>query len=571
MTDTVLIEPSFADALAAINAAPGLSAAKRSHWACSLRQIAQAMDKPIELIPARWTSVRHPIGRLHHVRVGSTAKTLANHKSNVRAALFWFAQEKEFSARGAPFTTDWAALWERLPGRRSTRANLSGLMRYCSARGVNPPAVGEHVIDDYMLYRAETTALATDSAARRAIARTWNACVDMIAGWPSQRLIEPAVEDTQRLAWEVFSAGLRADVERYLAGLTKIRRGANGKRIRPCTPSSIKTRRAELVAFARMAVRQGVPIESLASLGALLDPAVVERVIEAYWKADGPEPRTYTIKLGAMLLGVARNTRCLGENALEQLKDIRAYLETYRRGGLTDKNLGVIRQVLTGDVWTEVVNLPAVLTGRARTLRDHAPIKAAVTAQIAVAIAILTVAPIRLGNLIRIRLDENLIKPGGLNSSYWLVFPHYDVKNRVQLEFPFDPTLTALIDEYIHEFRSSLLRGSNDLWLFPGESGGFKDAKTFSGQVSERIRKGTGLRLTVHQFRHAAAAILLKHRPGEYELVRRVLGHRNIQTTIRYYCGLETTQANVIFGDIVRKQMKFDEDGSYGANCIGRP
>ena len=147
---------------------------------------------------------------------------------------------------------------------------------------------------------------------------------------------------------------------------------------------------------------------------------MVERVIDAYWKADGPEPRIYTIKLGAMLLGVARDTRCLGEDALERLKDIRAYLEAYRRDGLTDKNLGTIRQVLTGNVWSEVVNLPAVLTAQAQALRDQAPIKAAVTAQIAVAIAILTVAPIRLGNLIRIRLDENLIKPGGLNSSYWL-------------------------------------------------------------------------------------------------------------------------------------------------------
>jgi len=190
-----------------------------------------------------------------------------------------------------------------------------------------------------------------------------------------------------------------------------------------------------------------------------------------------------------------------------------------------------------------------------RSLRDHAPIKAAVTAQIAIAIAILVVAPVRLGNLISIRLDENLIKPGGLDSPYWLVFPDYDVKNRVRLEFPLDPELTALIDEYVHMFRPSLLRGSNDLWLFPGETGGCKDAKTFSGQITERIIKTTGLRMTVHQFRHAAAAILLKHRPGEYELVRRILGHRNIQTTISYYCGLETTQATVIFGDIVRQQM----------------
>ncbi len=140
------------------------------------------------------------------------------------------------------------------------------------------------------------------------------------------------------------------------------------------------------------------------------------------------------------------------------------------------------------------------------------------------------------------------------------MFPDYDVKNRVELEFPLDAELTALIDEYIQEFRSILLRGHNDLWLFPGEAGGCKDAKTFSGQVTQRIDKATGLRITVHQFRHAAAAILLKHRPGEYELVRRVLGHRNIQTTINFYCGLETTQANKMFGDIVRQQMTFDPE-----------
>ena len=62
--------------------------------------------------------------------------------------------------------------------------------------------------------------------------------------------------------------------------------------------------------------------------------------------------------------------------------------------------------------------------------------------------------------------------------------------------------------------------------------------------------------MTVHQFRHACAAIYLKHRPGEYEVVRRLLGHRNIQTTINFYCGLETTQANEAFGKIIRDHIK---------------
>ena len=50
--------------------------------------------------------------------------------------------------------------------------------------------------------------------------------------------------------------------------------------------------------MARMAVRLGVPIESLTSLAALLHPDVVERVIDAYWQKNGDEPKTGTIDLG---------------------------------------------------------------------------------------------------------------------------------------------------------------------------------------------------------------------------------------------------------------------------------
>jgi integrase len=79
-----------------------------------------------------------------------------------------------------------------------------------------------------------------------------------------------------------------------------------------------------------------------------------------------------------------------------------------------------------------------------------------------------------------------------------------------------------------------------------------------SGQITQKIQKAIGLLITPHRFRHAAAAIYLKHHPGDYETVRRILGHRNIQTTIRFYCGLDTLQANKKFGDIVRQHMTFD-------------
>ena len=79
---------------------------------------------------------------------------------------------------------------------------------------------------------------------------------------------------------------------------------------------------------------------------------------------------------------------------------------------LTGKNLTLIRQVLTEGIWSEVVSLPNALMRQARADQAHAPVKAAVTAQLAVAIAILSFAPVRLTNLVSIELDKNLIKPG---------------------------------------------------------------------------------------------------------------------------------------------------------------
>ncbi len=67
-----LIEPSFADVIRAIENATDLKPQTKAHWCCSLRQIAIALDKPLELIPARWTAIWPLVKALHHARVRST-------------------------------------------------------------------------------------------------------------------------------------------------------------------------------------------------------------------------------------------------------------------------------------------------------------------------------------------------------------------------------------------------------------------------------------------------------------------------------------------------------------------
>jgi integrase len=554
---SVILEPTFTETISAIGSAIDLSIEKKRHWACSLRQIARWLDRPLETVPARLTSVSLSMSQLHHAALGVTAKTVANHKANVAAALRWFCKEHDVSPRGVPLSDDWGVLWDTIDDR-GMKARLSGLMRYCSGCKIAPAAVTDSIFHDYFLYRSRSTALATDIAARRSVARTWNACGEHPA-WPLVRLTEPPLKATLGPKWEDFPQGLRRDIEGYLAGLQKTRKAANGKRVRPCGAKAIRTRRAELAATAHMAVRIGIPIDRLTSLTALVHPDVVEPVIEAYWKKNGNEPKIFTIDLGWKLLSIAREVG-LDEAAIERLQNVRATLEEYRHSGLTAKNLSLVRKVLTPGIWKSVVLLPEALMREARADLANSPVKAAVNAQVAAAIAILIYAPVRLGNLVSIELDTNLIKPGGLKATYLLTFPYYDVKNRIDLDFQFDAELTALIDEYIHDFRPHLLRGSNAQCLFPGVAGKPKTPSMFSEQITKRIEDATGLRLTTHQFRHAAAAIYLKYHPGDYETVRRLLGHRSITTTTHIYCGLETTQATAVFGKLMREKIRFDDD-----------
>jgi Phage integrase family len=556
--NVVLIEKSFADAIAMIAAAEELPAEKRRHWATSLRQVAEALDRPLEVIPARYSAVRADLINLHEVPAGLTAKTLQNHKSNAKSALLYLAREKGVPEYGAPLMEEWEALKAKIKGSL-VRYRLSSFMRFCSANGIKPGEVSESAAERFIDYRSRCGKPA-DTAFRRLMARAWNANVGATADWPDIKFVEPPVKSTVEIAWSDFPEGLRRDVDSYLEGLTKIRRNRKNQRVRPLKPVTIRTRRAELQGAARVAVKVGVPIENLHSL-ALLAPEVAEQVLEAYCKRNGEKPKLYTIDLAGRFLSIARETKCLTEADCERLNEMREVLDEDRPEGFTDKNATLIRQVLAPDIWDLVVNLPFRMMAEARRQRARAPVQSAVMAQLAVAIAILTIVPVRIKNLTEIRLGLNLSKPGRLGSDYWLNFPDYDVKNRMKLDYALDEYITPLIDEYIHDFWPILLRGRNEDYLFPGMRSGAKGKVSFSGQITKRVLKLTGLRITAHQFRHAAGAIILQEQPGNCELVRQILGHRSLSTTIRCYVWLKSIQAHQIYQKMVRKRLKIDPEG----------
>ena len=535
----------------------------KRHWTTSMRQFGKATGRPLEVIPARYSAVRNELASWHHAPSGLNPKTVRNHRSNTKSALLYLAQEKGIPQYGAPLTAEWQALMAQVKDKL-VRARLSSFIRFYSANNISPLEVDkdETMVDRFMEYRNRCGKPA-DAAFRRLLAKAWNANVGNIPGWPKRPLAVPPVKPAVEIEWQEFPKGLRRDVNKYLNGLTKIRKDRRGRHIKPLRPSTIRARRAELQAAARVAVKSGVPVKKLDSLRSMLKRSVAEKILDSYWQKNGEQPKLYTIDLARRFVAIAKETRCLGETECEQLWHIWNRLNTERpEEGLTEKNLDFLRKVLTPGVWGRVVKLPLTMIEEARRQR-HRPVRAAVIAQLAVAIAIESVAPVRLENLTSIRLGVNLTKPDGPNSNYWLHFMPKDTKNNVRLQFVFKEYLTRLIDEYVQDFWPTLLRGRKEDYLFPGLRKGAKGKVSFSGQISKRIYKATGLRMTVHQFRHAAGAIILKNRPGQFELVRQILGHRSIATTMRCYVGLETIQASEIFTEMVVAEIN---EGLLGAD-----
>jgi integrase len=172
----------------------------------------------------------------------------------------------------------------------------------------------------------------------------------------------------------------------------------------------------------------------------------------------------------------------------------------------------------------------------------------------AIAIEILTMAPMRVSNLVNLDLDQNLTRttPGG---AMHIVIEPCAVKNSEPLDYPLPPQSVELIEHYLQEFRPRLAPADSTA-LFPGRSGGPKGGNVFARQISDTIRSYTGMRINAHLFRHIAAKLYLDSNPGGYEVVRRVLGQRSINTTIRFYTGLETASAVRHFDATILKLRK---------------
>src|SRR5262249_49251807 len=148
----------------------------------------------------------------------------------------------------------------------------------------------------------------------------------------------------------------------------------------------------------------------------------------------------------------------------------------------------------------------------------------------AVAIELLVMVPVRIGNLVALDLDRHLLRPGGLRRRIdHLSIPGSEVKNGFDIEADLPAPTAALLDIYLKDFRPLLLDRPSP-WLFPGVNGAHRCRNGLADLVKQTIARKTGLRANPHLFRHLAAKLHLAEFPGDYGCVRLFEGHKSMET-----------------------------------------
>jgi integrase len=273
---------------------------------------------------------------------------------------------------------------------------------------------------------------------------------------------------------------------------------------------------------------------------------------------EGGTSSTAIADLASVLKAVARHHVHATPDHLDRIGGIIRRL-ALGRVGLTETNRTRLRPFDDRGNIGALLNLPAELMREAGRHRN--PRHGAVRAQLAAAIEILLMAPVRMGNLAKLDIEQNLVRPGRGRALH-IVIGAEQVKNREPLEHPLPPEGIDLVERYIREFRPHLASAGNTA-LFPGIGPGPKNQAFFGTQISRTIRAHTGLRIHPHLFRHITAKLFLDANPGNYEVVRRTLGHRSIDTTNAFYTGLETAAAVRHFDEVILRLRRASGTGGH--------
>lgn len=539
---------TIANALAAVASWQDLAEQRRAVLASALRRAARIAGLPPGAVRADCATLSQAIFAQPPAAYDLNADSFANLLSNLRYVLRRLGLHAPHLRGRDGFTEAWQHALDELP-EECARWPLLRLARWASAAGRTPTELADADLVAFTKWLTDCVLMADPKGRARDAARALQRLRGPNAGTGSVSV--PKGRTPYTVPIETYSASFQADVGAFLARFEPApldvlfadlgTPGPAGRARRPARAATLKARAFQIRQAAAALVHSGIPVDQLRDLSNLVDPFDhALRIVRFYRDRAGTQRNSQTHGVASVLRIIARHHARLDDDAVAKIADLCARVAPEKGQGLTTKNRGNLRALIEPHRRMLLLLLPETLMKEAAAVQGARPKEAGRLAMMAAIIEIALICPLRLANLAGLHLDRNLRRGGrGGRVITHLIIEGADTKNGAAIEWPVPPESAALLDRYITVFRP-LLPNCDGAYVIPGEAAPARSANSLGMAIKREVTQRIGVPVNAHLFRHFAAWMHLQRFPGDYGAVRRILGHKSVETTIAHYVGLET-------------------------------
>lgn len=487
------------------------------------------------------------LARVSPAMAGMEAGSFANTLSRLRTAFRLAAPHLGNLRSQKPLKGHWRTLQETLDAK--AKRMLSRLFHFAARQGWQPADITDAHMERFASYlREEAMVIHWDTTVRQTI-KAWNRLAASGHGALGP-LTPPALKRTSYwIPPENWPESLRADVEALLSKLANPNLFSN-RRVRKLKPGTIGQYRQMISTLVSAATRDGVPLTQLTALAVAVHPDQVVRAL-AFLAARAGGTITGTMMQMMVRVRVIADMCQLPDSERAELEAIWENLvlnapPELQRRHMARKNRLLLERLGHDQHFADLIHtLPDRLANEARAKKESQ--FAPVLMRTATAIDLLLTCSMRRENLVCLELGKSIKRVGQPPNHRWVIeLTPEEVKNEQPLRYRIDGSTAALLEDYLAHWRPKLCEKPNR-WLFPGPDGTSIDPRTMARAIQTQSRRVLGVAISPHQFRHISAESFLLAHPDKLDLISEHLGHRDRNTTRRYYARSKQKQASRIY------------------------
>ncbi len=164
--------------------------------------------------------------------------------------------------------------------------------------------------------------------------------------------------------------------------------------------------------------------------------------------------------------------------------------------------------------------------------------------------------PLRSKNIREMKLGENLKNDTG---KWYIEYSPNEMKNNDSFRISFPEDLVQLLEDYLDNYRRNIYDDPECKWVFPSPNGRHICGATVERIVTKNCKRALNKHIYPHLMRDIVAHWYIKE-TGDFLTASKLLGHKDINMTIKLYSNFDSIDAAEKYDAHILKNNKTKEE-----------